>query len=196
MPLIVLNIPRFATSASSMAAARLAVAAVGQASEIAADTLPFIAGECMLTGYENMIVAENVTWNIEIEETKDPDGRRTIHTPKLSLVTIERHFDRASGQISRIALQTKVSPAPWEITFLTLVPLGIPLLPVAMPFMTMTLSNALISKMSVDFTEGEPKETLEVSATAIQWTYYELNASQAITGRKQVGYDMQAQEYF
>ena len=189
MPLIAIMIPRGAGSGGgSMSMA------------MTPDRLPYVAGECAIEGYRNMILAEEVSWHTQIPEDPNHENRRTVHSPNIDCVRIVRDVDRATSRLTKMALGATVT-APWELYFLRV--LGDDLLMEALAaaarsvglmssrvtrFMTMTLHEPLISKYEFSFDESRPRETLEVSAAAIEWTYYKAGSHQGTTGVKSVGY--------
>jgi len=163
-------------------------------------TLPWVPGECELDDFKFMMMATNVTWSTEVESALSTDGRRTVHMPRVSAVTITRKVDLGSGRLTKAALQTKVSTSPWEIYFLRSIGGADTSAPdqrgvMQVKFMTMKLYNALITKCSFSAGDGDAEETLEVSPVAIEWIYHRTSDGQDILGKKVVKYNVQTGTY-
>lgn len=196
VPLIAIMIPQGATSPGVMPMA------------ISPARLPFVAGECAIEGYRHMILAEEVSWHTQIPEDPNTEARRTVHSPSIDCVRIVRDVDMATSRLTKMALGATIT-APWELYFLRV--LGDNLLMEGLGalarsvgfmssrvirFMTMTLHEPLISKYDFSFDGACPRETLEVSAAAIEWTYYQAGTAQGPTGVKTVGYNMQFARHY
>lgn len=166
--------------------------------------LPWVAGECGIDGYNYMILADQVEWRTRIAEDEITDTRRTVHLPSVDCVRICRAVDRATSRLTKMALTSHVTTLPWELYFLRV--LGDDLAAEALAalartagvgtgrftcFMTMKLYDPLISKYDFSFGEGQPRENLEVSASAIEWTYHLTDSSMAPCGTKGIRYELQ-----
>jgi hypothetical protein len=155
----------------------------------------FVKGECTIAGYEDLILCEGIAYEISVEDEINADGRRTVHSPQLSVVTIERQLDVASADITRMALSHRVSALPWEIFMLAdaeggfAAPVGGGTGPAAdgtgdqhACVMTLKLHHPLITKQDISADEGGVSETIEVSAAAIEWRYMVIDPLQRPIG--------------
>lgn len=169
--------------------------------------VPWVEGECIIAGYERMILLTEVEWNAQVDDEDALDGRRTLHAPTMDPIKISRRVDVSSPQITQWSLVSKVSRFPWEIYFLrslgreystraqrndTPMPIRDNVAATMHDrFMTIKLHNALITSYSFTIGEGDAEETLEVSATRIEWIYHPVGSDQRRMGEIAVRYDIQ-----
>lgn len=191
MPMIILMIPR---SSSPVVVPRTSATAGELSSDL--ESLPFVAGECIFQGYEDMILVDQVQWQTDIKEDDASEGRRTVHAPEIDVVKIERKMDRSSTMLTKMALTTQITTRPWEFYFFR--PLGNDSATDSRSqtrFMTMKLHKVLISKYAVTLGEDEPRESIELSPAIIEWDYAVTGADQSVGGHKCIKYDMQLGQY-
>lgn len=136
-----------------------------------------------------MILIDNVSYDIKVSSEFHFEGRRTIHIPELSPITLERKVDRASIALTRNLLTTAVSDRPWQLFFFRVSGGEAPRL-----FMSIKLHNALVRSQNIRAADQGPTETLVIGATAIEWEYTEFSAKQRPKGKKSFTFDVQMGE--
>lgn len=155
----------------------------------------WVEGESRLYLHEKLLLVEQVSYEVEVESELHLEGRRTVHAPHLSSVTLERRMDMGSAEITRSLLSTRVSKYPWELYFFKAAGGGIvkegesahPVL-----FMTMKLHRALIQHQTISAEDdGDIMETLEVAAAAVQWEYTAFSSEQRARGKAGFTFDVQ-----
>lgn len=149
----------------------------------------WVEGESTLVGHEKLLVVEQVSYDIEVEAELHIEGRRTVHSPHLEHITLERKLDRGSAEITRSLLSTRVSKYPWSLFFFKAAGAEDAMVK---HFMTMKLHRALIGMQSITVEDGDIQETLEVSAAAIEWEYTAFDSDQGPRGKTSFKFDVQA----
>jgi type VI protein secretion system component Hcp len=159
-----------------------------------------IPGESQIDGFAGMLQVDSVEWQTDIENDDPTTIRRTIHLPKISEVKISRRVDGGTAVLTKFALTVRITSNPWELYFFKT--LGEAPAPTAISeigtkqnmhfrYLTMKLHNPLIVKYGFEFSESDAQESLEVSPTAIEWIYYQSDATQQKVGQVSVKYDVQ-----
>lgn len=158
-----------------------------------------VEGECALHGYERMLLAEQVSYDVTVDSEFSAEGRRTVHIPKMSVVSIQRKVDIATAELTRFVLLNRVSTKPWEIYFLRdlgggpeQVVGGVAFHLQQLRYMTLKLHKALVTKQDVSFDEGDLVESLEVSAGSVEWEYNAYDDQQRPRGKLGFKFDAQA----
>jgi len=167
----------------------------------------FIEGESELTGFEDMILCNQVSYDISVETEMNYESGRTIHMPTLSAITIERDVDIATAELTRFALAHRVSETPWEIYFLKSANEGLsnaggrPLLGYTIAsllgtsrhivYMTLKLHLPLITKQDISMEEEGMRETLEINVGGVEWSYTVTDIDQRKLGHVGFKFNMQ-----
>lgn len=178
MSLILLSIPDASDGMTGMLRDALPKALVGDG--------PRIEGEATVGKWENMILVENVSYNVEVEAEMHLEGRRTVHLPRLSPITLTRKVDRASVVLTRALLTARVSKKPWSLYFFKPLAQDAPQL-----YMSIKLHRALVRSQTVNG-ESELSETLIVGATAVEWQYSTYKSDQSKRGNTGFKFDVQS----
>lgn len=140
-------------------------------------TRGFVEGEAIVAEpYEGMLMLEQVTYDLSVESESGTEGRRTVHAPKMSGLSIVRHADRGSIYLTREVLTAGVHQQPWKIYFLRGLADDEHIQHL---YLTMTLTNPMIRSQTFSVSGTEMMENLEVGASAIEWkyTYYDSQSS-------------------
>ncbi len=130
-------------------------------------SIPEIAGECQVEKFEKKILCESLSHDMTVEMEVTTNARRTVHTPKVENITLERKWDIASPKLISRLLRAQ-SDEVWKIHCLK---------PMSdddfqwVEFLTLELKNPLLAKHSLSVSEGDTTESLEINATEINWVY-------------------------
>ena len=154
-------------------------------------SLGWVMGECALLGYETMISVNHLSFGIDVKSVFAEDGRRTVHLPALSRFSLQRKVDLATANITKCALAAKISPFPWTLYFLR--PLGNNhLLQVSQICdLELTLDRPLVTDQNISFSGDDMSETLEITASAVEWTYRTHNSAGWPMGKVAYKFDVQ-----
>ncbi len=162
----------------------------------------FVKGDCLIDGYEGLILCKSVSYEVSIQEDLNAEGRRTVHSPEMSVVSIERDFDPASVDIARMLLGHGVSVFPWEIYMLRVAD-GVSPAPAFMGpgasgagsvmvcYLKLKLHRPVVTKQQVSAEEGGMVESIDVSAAAVEWRYLVLDDRQAPVGGTSFRFNLQ-----
>ena len=71
--------------------------------------IPEVKGECRVktkqVDFTDMILCESLSQDMEVEMEVTTNARRTVHTPKVNNITLERKWDIASPKLISLLLQ-------------------------------------------------------------------------------------------
>lgn len=126
-----------------------------------------IKGECLLEGYVDKIEVMSYSHNVAMQVTNDVSNtERTSGKPSIGELTITKFVDQATPSLNQLCCTGK------SIDTATLV-IGRNAGGTdgkILPFITYTLSHAIISNVSVSGgSGGKPVETLSLNFTKIKW---------------------------
>ncbi|CAO3450760.1 T6SS component Hcp [Azospirillum argentinense] len=148
--------------------------------------IPNVAGESSVeiaggVVFKDKILCESLSQDMTVEMEVSTNARRTVHTPKVENITLERKWDRASPKLISLLLRSANSDtAKKQWTIHCLKPIGDT--HQWGEFLTIELSNPLIAKHSLSVSEGDTTETIEINATEIYWTYKRYTEDQKHEG--------------
>ena len=144
--------------------------------------IPNIKGECKVKtkakDFTGMILCDSLSQDMNVEMEVSTNARRTVHTPKVENLTLERKWDAASPKLISRLLRAQTAE-PWKIHCLK--PLGDTEYQWA-EFLTLELKDPLLAKHTLNVNEGDTTETLEINATQITWTYKQYDEGQVHKG--------------
>ncbi|MCW2242965.1 type VI secretion system tube protein Hcp [Azospirillum canadense] len=129
--------------------------------------IPKIEGECQVENYQKMILCESLSHDMNVEMEVSTNARRTVHTPKVENIALERKWDLASPKLISRLLRAQ-SDEVWKIHCLK---------PLSddnfqwVEFLTLELTSPMLSKHSLSVSEGDTTESIEINATEINWVY-------------------------
>ncbi|WP_207482443.1 type VI secretion system tube protein Hcp [Arenibaculum pallidiluteum] len=158
----------------------------------------FIKGDCTVQGYEDLILCKSVTYDISVTSEMNTDAGRSIHTADVSVVNIERDFDPASVDLARMILSHGITTAPWEIYMLRAAN-GPPAPSTSTAaaathwacYLTLKLHHALVTKQDVSAGQDGVTESIDVSASAIEWRYTLFDRAQSPLGFNSFRFNLQ-----
>ncbi|MBP2310098.1 hypothetical protein GBZ48_19770 [Azospirillum melinis] len=153
--------------------------------------IPEVKGECRVktkqVDFTDMILCESLSQDMEVEMEVTTNARRTVHTPKVNNITLERKWDIASPKLISLLLRAGVKGETWKIHCVK--PLGDDEFQ-WVEFLTLELTNPLLSKHSLSVSEGDTTESLEINATKITWVYKQYDEKQTSQGGGGVSFDL------
>jgi type VI protein secretion system component Hcp len=158
-------------------------------------------GESIVSGFENLLIVDSVKFDIAVENDVNHMGKRTIHLPKLSTLSIERKVDTATPMLTRYLLSAKVSGFPWILHFFRSLGGGPPngggrnqsfAGMMQVPFLSIVLHKAMVTSQALSFDAAMPTETLAVSAVSVQWNYGQFSTDNTRIGVTSYEFHVQA----
>ncbi|MDR3518971.1 MAG: type VI secretion system tube protein Hcp [Azospirillaceae bacterium] len=155
-------------------------------------SIPGIAGECEIAVptaqlYKTLptvggIMCDSMNQDIEVEMEVSASSRRTVHTPKVNNITLERKYDSASIALIQSALTSKIAGTAtnntWAIYCLKATGEDTSQWGV---MLTIVLVNPLFAKHSLSVSESDTTESIEINATDITWIYTKRDETQKAT---------------
>ena len=154
-------------------------------------TWQFVAGECQIEDYQNLILLESVGWSTSATVRNASDGRRSLDSPKVSSISIHRRIDLSSAYLTWAAVTSAVGEYPWQIYFLKGLDdsdgTGSNMQSL---FLTVIIVDPVVTSYTFNSTEGEGEEDIEINATAIIWNYQQIDEDQNIEGQREITWDM------
>jgi type VI protein secretion system component Hcp len=148
--------------------------------------IPNVEGDCQLEGFQGKILCESLSHDLELEIEMSTNSRRSVHTPKINNIALERKWDSASTELIKRLLLGKVDTNEWTIHCLKA--MGDDGLQYK-EFLTMKLVKPILAKHSLNVNEGDTTESIEINAVEIQWTYKPHDDTHAVKGNKPIGFD-------
>lgn len=124
-----------------------------------------ISGECVLPNYAKQIVLLSFSHSVAMPMTSDPfNTKRTSGTAHVSEITVSKFLDSASASLNQKCLQG-IDLGEVVITLLQSDQEAV------IEMMKYTLSNVMISSVSIGGGGGLPTETVSLNFTKIAWAY-------------------------
>lgn len=149
--------------------------------------IPAVDGECKVQKYEGLILCESLSHDMEVEMEVTTNARRTIHTPKVNNISIDRKWDTSSPELIKRLLRAAVVDDEWTIHCLKTAGNDNNQM---IEYLTMVLTNPIIAKHTLNVNEGDTTETIEINATKITWKYQSYNEKQQKAGSSGVTFDL------
>ncbi|MES1977200.1 MAG: type VI secretion system tube protein Hcp [Pseudomonadota bacterium] len=147
--------------------------------------LPGVAGECLLTGYEDRIECLSYSHAVAMQMSSDVSSKeRTSGRPNVQDFTLSKYMDGSSPVLNQYCCEGR------QIGDGT-VTVGRNESGTFMPLIVYTLKDVMISSVSAASSGGDkPAETITLNFTAIQWNYTAQKADSALAGAAVGKWDM------
>ena len=138
-----------------------------------------IKGQCMLEGYADKIEVMSYSHNVAMQVTNDvSNAERTSGKPYVGEMSLTKFLDQSTPTLNQYCCAGKSIPEAKVVVGRNAAESSGQM----MPYITYTLTNAIISNLSVSGgSGGKPVETLSLNFTKIKW---ELTAQDAKGGKK------------
>lgn len=145
-----------------------------------------IKGECAVSGYENKIEILSYSHGVAQQITGDPSNqKRTSGKPNHQDFTVTKFFDLASCPLINACNGATVIPT-------VKVTVGQNEKGNVNPFVIYTLTNALVSSVSVGGGGGsKPQETVTFNYSKIQWDYKQQKTNVSDAGNTQAKWSLE-----
>lgn len=138
-----------------------------------------IKGECLLEDYTDKIEVMSYSHNVAMQVTNDVSNtERTSGKPHVGEMSLTKFLDKSTPTLNEYCCAGKSIPEAKVIVGRNAAESSGKI----MPYITYTLTNAIISNLSVSGgSGGKPVETLSLNFTKIKW---ELTAQDEKGGKK------------
>lgn len=147
--------------------------------------IPGVTGECGVTGYENQILCESFSHEMETEIETTVNQRRTVHVPTINNFQLSRKWDQASTQLIKTMLNAKVG-SDWKIHCLK--SLGDDA-QMQVEFLTITLKKPVLASFNLEVADGDTTESFSINAVEVTWTYKAHGQDQTPGGNTSVTFN-------
>ena len=151
----------------------------------------WVMGECGLLGYETLISVNHLSFGIDVKSVFSEDGRRTVHLPGLTRFSLQRKVDLATASITKCALAAKISSFPWTFYFLRSLGDHFGLQVSQICDLELTLDRPLVTDQNISFSGDDMSESLEITASAVEWTYRPHSSAGWPLGKVAYKFDVQ-----
>ncbi len=149
-----------------------------------------VEGECMLEGYTGKIEVMSYSHNVAMQVTNDVSNtERTSGKPHIGEMSLTKFLDQSTPTLNEYCCAGKNIPQATLVVGRNAAEESGKI----MPYITYTLTNAIISNLSVSGgSGGKPVETLSLNFTKIKWELTAQNAEGAKKGTAASAWDLAA----
>ena len=154
-----------------------------------------IVGDCKLSGFENYITLDDVSWDINREPKESAKGATqdlNFGIPEAGAVNVTKSMDIASVDLMKMATGGGASPAQCVIKFIQS-GVGGATSSTYTTYLEITLKRPVVKKWGINGSGDErPTETLEVMYNSIEMKYSSTDEKGATKAYGPKGWDLVA----
>ena len=149
-----------------------------------------IEGECLLEGYKGKIEVMSYSHNVAMQVTNDVSNtERTSGKPHIGEMSLSKFLDQSTPTLNEYCCAGTNIPEAIVTVGRNAAASGGQI----MPYITYTLTNAIISNLSVSGgSGGKPVETLSLNFTKIKWELTVQDSEGGKHGTAATAWDMAA----